>query len=145
MTSSFALTIEEFPLITDLGFEALQVIEFQAEIEYGPTLDDGWSIASLWTEGVKTTRRTLADCFAYEKEHGTREGFQWIVTERKLIEIERGGSLWQMITDRLESRGHWHEWVNDKVMEHMAEERACAADNLADYRRDLRVSAELSA
>ncbi len=138
MTRTFTLTIEEFPLITDLGFEALQVIEFEAVIEYGPSLDDGWSIASLWTEGVKTTRRGLDDCFAYEKRHGTREGFQWTVTERKQIEIERGGSLWQMITDRLESRGHWHEWVNDKVMEHMAEERACAADNLADYRRDFR-------
>jgi hypothetical protein len=145
MSSTFTLTVEEFPLITDLGFEALQVLQFDAVIEYGPTVDDGWFIASLWTEGTKTIRRGLDDCFAYEKLHGTREGFQWSVTERKKIEIERGGSLWQMITDRLESRGHWHEWVNDKVMERFAEDRECEAGNIADYRRDQRISAELNA
>lgn len=134
----FKLTVEEFPLLVDLGFEALQVIEFEAVIEYGPTLDDGWCVASLWTEGTKKSRGTIADCFAYEKEHGTREGFQWTVTERRSVEIERGSSLWQMIVDRIESRGHWHEWVNDRVMEQFAEGRASAADDLADHRRDLR-------
>ena len=132
----FTLTIEEFPLLNDLGFEAALLLEFEAVIEYGPTFDDGWCIASLWTEGEKKTRRGLDDCFAYERAHGTREGFQWIVTERKRIEIERGGSLWQMITDRLESKGPWHEWVNDRVMEQMAEDRACAADDAADHRRE---------
>ena len=145
MTRTFTLTIEEFPLITDLGFEALHVIEFDAVIEYGPAFDDGWFIASLWTEGEKKTRRSIAEHYAHIKAHGSSDGFEWIVRERKRIEIERGGSLWQMITDRLESRGHWHEWVNDRVMQHMAEERACAADNLADYRRDQRISAELNA
>lgn len=134
----FKLTIEEFPLLNDLGFEAALVLEFEAVIEYGPSLDDGWCVASLWTNGEKKTRRSIADCFAYETEHGTREGFQWTVTERKRVEIERGGSLWQMITDRIESRGHWHEWVNDRVMEQMAEDRACAGDDAADHLRDLR-------
>ena len=145
MSRTFTLTIEEFPLITDLGFEALQVIEFEAMIEYGPTFDDGWFIASLWTEGEKKTRKTMADYSAHWKAHGPGDGFQWIVRERKKIEIEEGGSLWQLITDRLESRGHWHEWVNDKVMERLAEDRECEADDLADYRRDQRISAELNA
>ena len=145
MSRTFTLTIEEFPLITDLGFEALQVIEFEAMIEYGPTFDDGWFIASLWTEGEKKTRKTMADYSAHWKAHGSGDGFQWIVRERKKIEIEEGGSLWQLITDRLESRGHWHEWVNDKVMERLAEDRECEADDLADYRRDQRISAELNA
>lgn len=145
MTRTFTLTIEEFPLITDLGFEALHVIEFDAVIEYGPTFDDGWFIASLWTEGEKKTRRSIADHYAHVKAHGSSDGFEWIVRERKRIEIERGGSLWQMITDRLESRGHWHEWVNDKVMERFAEDRECEAGNIADYRRDQRISAELNA
>lgn len=134
----FKLTIEEFPLLNDLGFEAALVLEFEAVIEYGSSLDDGWCVASLWTEGTKTTRRGLDECFAYEKQHGTREGFQWTVTKRKRVEIERGGSLWQIITDRIESKGHWHEWVNDRVMERMAEDRACAADDAADHLRDLR-------
>lgn len=138
MTRSITITIEEFPLITDLGFEALLVLHFEAEIEYGPGADDGWFIASLWTEGVKETRRTLAECFEYEKQHGTREGFQWVLRERKQLEIERGGTLWQMITDRLESRGHWHDWLHDRVMEQIAEDRACIADDYADYRRDSR-------
>lgn len=145
MNRTFTLNIEEFPLITDLGFEALHVIEFDAVIEYGPTVDDGWFIASLWTEGEKKTRKTMADYSAHWKAHGSGDGFQWIVRERKQVEIERGGTLWQMITDRLESPGRWNEWVNDRVMEQFAEDRECAADDLADYRRDQRISAELNA
>jgi len=55
--------------------------------------------------------------------------------EKKLVEVERGSWMFNTIASRLENE--WRDEVQNAVNEAIGEDRACAADNAADYRRDV--------
>jgi hypothetical protein len=122
MTLEFQFT--ELPLVIEGGFEA-GLVTGEAEIAYHR--DGEWSVRGIYLEGFR--ERSQAGR-ATMQANGLKPSFY----ERKPVEVDRGTFLFNTILHRLE-----HEWadrVQEAVNEARVEDRAAAADDRADMRRD---------
>lgn len=122
MQRTLEFEFDELPLIIDLGFDAA-IISGMADISY--RADGEWSVSAIYVDGYR--ERSLVER-AKMRGDGTR-------FEKKLVEIERGSWMFDTIARRLENE--WRDKVQNAVNEAIGEDRACAADNAADYRRDV--------
>lgn len=125
MPRTLEFEFEELPLIIDLGFDAA-IISGMADISYRP--DGEWSVSAVYVDGYR--KRSLA-----EKAKMRGAGLVPTSFEKKLVEVERGSWMFNTIASRLENE--WRDEVQNAVNEAIGEDRACAADNAADYRRDV--------
>lgn len=122
MTFSF----DELPLVIESGFEA-GFVAGSAEISYHR--DGEWTIQSISLDGCKRLHHTVEDLWVAAQTMKFLPAF-----ERKPVALDEGTSLFLTIYHRLE-----HEWngaVNDAVLEQIAEDRECEADDYADMKRD---------
>ncbi len=125
MQRTLEFEFDELPLIIDLGFDAA-IISGMADISYPP--DGEWSVSAIYVDGYR--ERSLV-----EKAKMRGDGIVPTSFEKKLVEIERGSWMFDTIARRLENE--WRDKVQNAVNEAIGEDRACAADNAADYRRDV--------
>lgn len=125
MQRTLEFEFEELPLIIDLGFDAA-IISGMADISYHA--DGEWSVSSIYVDGYR--ERSLV-----EKAKMRGDGLVPTSFEKKLVEVERGSWMFNTIASRLESE--WRTKVQNAVNEAIGEDRACAADDAADYRRDV--------
>ena len=119
---------EELPLLIDLGFEAGPVYG-SAEISF--SRDGEWGIESIALDGHKKLYHTLEDRIS-----AALAGKRLPPFEDKPVILEVGSPLHTIIYDRLDS--DWRDAVQDRVNEQIAEDRQCAADDYADFKRDER-------
>ena len=110
MVNTFTYTFDEIPLVIVDGTEA-GLVSGEAEIEY--SRDGEWLIAGITLQG-----------FGARDANGKRTWPQ----------VECPPVIAAIIDERLNKE--WHDRVCDAVQEKIAEDRTCAADNAADYRRD---------
>lgn len=108
MNKTFTFEFEELPLVIDNGIEAA-FINGQAEIKYNR--DGEWQIIGISVEGFG------------DRVDGKR---QW-------PQVPAPVALMLIIVDRLNRE--WSGKVQDAINEQNTEDRECAADDAADYRR----------
>jgi hypothetical protein len=120
MSNTFSFSFEELPLLIEAGFEA-GLVDGEAEITYHR--DGEWSVSAIYLNGAR------------ERSKAEREAMREpTIFERKPVEVDAGTFLFNAILHRLE-----HEWVlrvQDALDEDRFEDRARAADDHADDRRD---------
>lgn len=120
---------DELPLVIEGGFEA-GIIAGSAEVSYFP--DGEWSIGAINLDGHR--RRSVEESAA-----AVEAGKPVPMFERKPVELDVGTSLYLAIYSRLETE--WRNKVQDAVIEAIAEDRECAAEERADRIRDERSAA----
>lgn len=125
MPRTLEFEFEELPLIIDLGFDAA-IISGMADISYHA--DGEWFVSAIYVDGYR--ERSLV-----EKTKMRGDGLTPTSFEKKLVEVEHGSWMFGAIDNRLECE--WREKVQNAVNEAIGEDRAHAADNAADYRRDV--------
>jgi hypothetical protein len=113
----FDFKFSDLPLIVDGPFEDSGT-EGRAVISY--SRDGDWGIDAI---GIDVAR--------YDHSSSSRE--------RKSHWLDAGTPLYTIIYDRLEHYKNYPASIQEAAREHLEEDRVCAADDYADYRRDLRM------
>lgn len=106
----------------------LAIADWHATKACGADLRSADLRSAVYVDGYR--KRSLA-----EKAKMRGAGLVPTSFEKKLVEVERGSWMFNTIASRLENE--WRDEVQNAVNEAIGEDRACAADNAADYRRDV--------
>ncbi len=133
MTRTLELSLADMPLIIENGYQCCELIDGTAEISYDASGE--WTIEAIYFEGCKKNIYSLEEMHSAMIRKASLP--YW---NRKKVALDAGTPIHGIIHDRLENA--WSGKVYEAVMDAIEDDRACAADDRADARRDAMMAGE---